>query len=1064
MLDQAVAHSAPGGVTFVDGDPQSVMFLLRYARTGVLPDATVAAATLRQIESDATLYEVPEVARHCRAILETGSQASGPPSRAAPADASLDAIPVARQAEPVLPSPVQAATLPHSMRYSLMEIAAGRPAPDASTNLAAVGVVVSGRLEFGRISPGSVPAMTLDVKNVSRGWMVLAQVSVEPRAGEQDAFTAQHYFGGAQCPVQLPPASTYCPSYQVTVHCQARGLGQHCGAVVLSFVSPSAGPFQVRAPASAEVSPGFLDVDAEPFRSVALQQLFDTQAVPHTVPEPPLPPSWTSVNNSVPAAVARLRSAGDNVIHERPESVKDLLAPIHDPAGTRTEKWWETLLWLEEAAASRDMVLFDMHWVPVTGAASCPVPLQSLTFKVCLVHLTVPGLPERRPHICYGDGIRLREVNSTDHEWLGWVFGVRPTADSPHVVVGLSSDFAEAFLKPHTSQPAFYVRFCGRRSRLRRCHAAVAAADRGEGPVIPPLSATRISWESAAIPRDIAQRPAVEADEAESLNEEQSRGVADILAKQPSTPPYLVYGPPGTGKTRVVVAAARRLAAVPGTRVLIAAPTDAAADVVCERLAQHCSSPDGREKHPNEGPDGPAAGRPMMLRLYPLQRRVHDVPTPAVIPFTWPERSELWRATPVYGMPPKEVLERLSIVVATCSAAGCLREAGATELFSHVLVDEAGQATEPETLIPLTLGVPGAVSVIAGDYLQLGPSLRSLSASDRTLPNPLNQSMLERLHHAHTSGTASGGCCVLLQQYRAHSALLATSNKLFYHGRLRASAREADTHSFVGWRGLPNPDIPFAFFGVDGLDSRDGDGTPSFYNLEESEIVARVAKAAVDDGRAAQEEINVIAPFRTQVYQIRRHLRASQLGGVRVGTVEDYQGQEGRVVILSTVRSRAKFLPFDVKHQLGVVYNRRRFNVSITRARALLVVVGSPLLLCKDPNWRALLRYAVDHKCYTGNPSLENLAELAAASPPFGVHSTPVPGAEDATRGVTTPESLMCGYDGADAAGEAVIESLLADLRSASKAAEEGDCELEGLIEALRKTGSVDDSTWTDDN
>ena len=47
---------------------------------------------------------------------------------------------------------------------------------------------------------------------------------------------------------------------------------------------------------------------------------------------------------------------------------------------------------------------------------------------------------------------------------------------------------------------------------------------------------------------------------------------------------------------------------------------------------------------------------------------------------------------------------RSPIVVATCSTAGILHGLGLrVGHFSHVFVDEAGQATEPECLLPLAI-------------------------------------------------------------------------------------------------------------------------------------------------------------------------------------------------------------------------------------------------------------------------------------------------------------------------------------------------------------------------
>ena len=101
--------------------------------------------------------------------------------------------------------------------------------------------------------------------------------------------------------------------------------------------------------------------------------------------------------------------------------------------------------------------------------------------------------------------------------------------------------------------------------------------------------------------------------------------------------------------------------------------------------------------------------------------------------------------------------------------------------------------------------------------------------------------------------------------------------------------------------------------------------------------------------------------------KLRQLLRGKPaLAGITVGSVEVFQGGERAVIIVSTVRSTVEFLDFDARHALGFLVNPKRFNVAVTRAQQLLVIVGNPAILALDDSWSALLRYAVAHGAYRG--------------------------------------------------------------------------------------------------
>ena len=150
------------------------------------------------------------------------------------------------------------------------------------------------------------------------------------------------------------------------------------------------------------------------------------------------------------------------------------------------------------------------------------------------------------------------------------------------------------------------------------------------------------------------------------------------------------------------------------------------------------------------------------------------------------------------------------------------------------------------------------------------------------------------------------------------------------------------------------------------------------------------------------EEIGIIAPYRAQVRKIRMAL-SNLAPNVKVASVEEFQGQvrsplisaststdhvlqERRVIILSTVRSTRDLLQYDQRFTLGFVANPRRFNgqfmvmlmcdeylswlltVAVTRAKALLIVIGNASVLSTDPLWRRFLNYVSLNDGWRGEP------------------------------------------------------------------------------------------------
>jgi uncharacterized protein len=93
------------------------------------------------------------------------------------------------------------------------------------------------------------------------------------------------------------------------------------------------------------------------------------------------------------------------------------------------------------------------------------------------------------------------------------------------------------------------------------------------------------------------------------------------------------------------------------------------------------------------------------------------------------------------------------------------------------------------------------------------------------------------------------------------------------------------------------------------------------------------------------EDILIVAPYNAHVALIDRRLAAS---GVRVGTVDRFQGQQAPVVIYSMATST----PEDAPHGMEFLYSLNRLNVATSRALCACILVASPRLFepeCKSP-------------------------------------------------------------------------------------------------------------------
>ncbi|KAK9298846.1 hypothetical protein QLX08_007954 [Tetragonisca angustula] len=454
------------------------------------------------------------------------------------------------------------------------------------------------------------------------------------------------------------------------------------------------------------------------------------------------------------------------------------------------------------------------------------------------------------------------------------------------------------------------------------------------------------------------------------LNYYQKEAVKNILKGHARPLPYVIFGPPGTGKTVTLCETILQiLSTIPESRLLIATPSNSSANLISERLL------DSGILKPGD-----------MVRLIAYHCLNNDSIPSKLLPYC--ATAELADETTIEKLKYNEVgpklnctmsvLGRHRITIGTCVALGILNNIGFSRgHFSHVLVDEAGQATEPEIMIPLNFihSDYGQV-ILSGDPLQLGPVVESGIAKNFGL----DESFLSRLlrHFPYQKDSNGFETCYdprlvtkLLINYRSLPEILELSSSLFYDSELKAqisskTSKEAKLLQTLATELPKRKDTPPAiiFHGVNGENCKDND-SPSWYNPEEATQVYLYLLKLYKYG-LSPDDIGIITPYQKQVLQIRELLMELDVELPKISSVEGFQGQERNVIIISTVRSSSNFIDEDIKYSLGFVACPRRLNVAITRGRALVIILGNPTLLVQDPYWRSVLIYCINQDSYTG--------------------------------------------------------------------------------------------------
>ena len=399
--------------------------------------------------------------------------------------------------------------------------------------------------------------------------------------------------------------------------------------------------------------------------------------------------------------------------------------------------------------------------------------------------------------------------------------------------------------------------------------------------VLPVLAGTLdITFDADAVTRG------EQAARASKLNDRQVQAVGLALGADQLA---CIQGPPGTGKSSVLALIARLMVGE-GERVFVTSHTHMAINNALNKIARE---------------DVPVVKIGRHTQRKGLDE---DVPCYAGIAD--------WDARPSEG----------GYVIGATPFATCTHRLEHCE-FDTILFDEASQITVPLALMAMR---KGRRFVFVGDQRQLPPVLLSRSVLDKG-----GMSAFAAL----TSTRADHGV-MLNETYRMNRRLTAWPSRTYYGGELQSAGANRE-------RGLSLSKVPPPYAAIfdraaPGVFIPTRDRSARTQNFRDAQLVADLCAAAVAGGLPPRD-IGIVTPYRAQGRAVRSLLREA-LGRTRArevvaDTVERMQGQERELIILSLATGDEVFL--------GAVaeffFQPQRLNVSITRAKTKLIVIGPDL-------------------------------------------------------------------------------------------------------------------------
>ncbi|KAL5708165.1 myosin ATPase [Ranunculus cassubicifolius] len=424
---------------------------------------------------------------------------------------------------------------------------------------------------------------------------------------------------------------------------------------------------------------------------------------------------------------------------------------------------------------------------------------------------------------------------------------------------------------------------------------------------------------------------------------------------------FLLHGPPGTGKTTTVVEIILQ-EVKRGSKILACAASNIAVDNIVERLVPHRVKL-VRLGHPARllpqvldsaldaqvlRGDNSALAKDIRKEMKTLNGKLlkaKDRNTKRDIRKELRVLSKEERKRQQLAV--TDVIKNADVVLATLTGASSHKLDSTS--FDLVIIDEAAQALEISCWIAL---LKGSRCILAGDHLQLPPTIQSAEAERKGL----GRTLFERLADLYGDEVMA----MLTVQYRMHELIMGYSSKELYDSKLTAHSSVAG-HMLCDLENVQQStasEPALLLIDIAGCDMEEKkDEEDSTMNEGEADVAIAHARRLIQSGVQASD-IGIITPYAAQVVLLRNiRSKDDKLKNLEISTVDGFQGREKEAIIISMVRSNSK-------KEVGFLKDRRRMNVAVTRARRQCCIICDTETVTSDDFLKRLIEHFEEHGEY----------------------------------------------------------------------------------------------------